>query len=109
MTKEKIHNVRLGIFVFVGLVLLIFGLYSIGKNRNMFGSSITVFAQFYDVNGLIEGNNVRYESYLLFPRPEEPQHRSAVVIPRRGFARDAFESRICTSEVLLPSMRSPCR
>lgn len=60
MTKEKIHNVRLGLFVFVGLILLIFGLYSIGKNKNMFGSSVKIYTVFYDVSGLVPGNNVRY-------------------------------------------------
>ncbi len=60
MNKELKQNVRLGIFVLAGGILLIFGLYSIGKNKNMFGKSIRVISVFSDVNGLSEGNNVRY-------------------------------------------------
>src|SRR6188768_4270172 len=60
MMKEKSHNIKLGIFVFAGLLLLIIGLYSIGRNRNMFSGSVTIYANFYDVSGLIPGNNVRY-------------------------------------------------
>jgi len=60
MNKETQQNVRLGIFVLAGAILLIFGLYSIGKNKNMFGKSVRVFSVFADVNGLTEGNNVRY-------------------------------------------------
>jgi phospholipid/cholesterol/gamma-HCH transport system substrate-binding protein len=60
MKYERSHNIRLGIFVFAGLILLVFGLYSIGRNKNLFGKSIHISAVFYDVNGLISGNNVRY-------------------------------------------------
>jgi phospholipid/cholesterol/gamma-HCH transport system substrate-binding protein len=60
MIKEKSHNVRLGIFVFSGLVLLIVGLYSIGRNKNMFGESYHLYSTFYNVNGLVPGDNVRY-------------------------------------------------
>lgn len=58
--KELQHNIRLGIFVIAGAVLLIVGLYFIGNNRNMFSRSFRLATVFYDVNGLTEGNNVRY-------------------------------------------------
>jgi phospholipid/cholesterol/gamma-HCH transport system substrate-binding protein len=60
MNKESTRNIRLGIFVVVGAVLLIFGLYSIGNNKNMFGKTFRLYSYFYDVNGLTAGNNVRY-------------------------------------------------
>jgi len=60
MNNEMSQNIRLGLFVLVGMVLLIVGLYFIGSNRNMFSKTFTLYASFKDVNGLREGNNVRY-------------------------------------------------
>ncbi len=60
MNNEMSQNIRLGLFVLVGMVLLILGLYFIGSNRNMFSKTFTLYATFKDVNGLREGNNVRY-------------------------------------------------
>lgn len=60
MNKEVLRNVRLGIFVVIGAILLIFGLYSIGSNKSLFGKTFRISSVFYDVNGLTEGNNVRY-------------------------------------------------
>jgi phospholipid/cholesterol/gamma-HCH transport system substrate-binding protein len=60
MKNEITHNIKLGIFVLFGGLLLIFGLYVIGKNKNMFGKTFRLVSVFYDVNGLTVGNNVRY-------------------------------------------------
>ncbi|MGZ3862183.1 MAG: MlaD family protein [Bacteroidia bacterium] len=54
------RNLRLGIFVIAGLLLLIGSLYMIGSKRNLFNDTITVNAAFRNVNGLMEGNNVRF-------------------------------------------------
>lgn len=53
-------NMKLGLFVVAGITFLIFSLYMIGRNRNLFGSSFTVSASFRNVNGLMVGNNVRF-------------------------------------------------
>jgi phospholipid/cholesterol/gamma-HCH transport system substrate-binding protein len=58
--KEVYRNIRLGIFVIVGLIFLILGLYFVGNNRNMFNSTFVVNTTFNDVGGLQSGNNVRY-------------------------------------------------
>lgn len=47
--------------VLAGMVFLIFTLYMIGKNQNIFGSSITIISVVEDVNGLVPGNNVRFQ------------------------------------------------
>jgi len=60
MNREPLNNIRLGIFVVSGALLLIVGLYFIGNNKNMFGSTFRLSTTFNDVNGLTEGNNVRY-------------------------------------------------
>jgi len=60
MKTQSIDNVKLGSFVLAGLIFLIFCLYMIGKNRNLFGSTFTISADFHTVNGLRAGNNVRF-------------------------------------------------
>ncbi|MFN5223929.1 MAG: MlaD family protein [Bacteroidota bacterium] len=60
MNKNKSGNIRLGLFVAIGTVVLVVALYLIGSNQSMFSSTISISAQFYNVNGLVQGNNVRY-------------------------------------------------
>jgi phospholipid/cholesterol/gamma-HCH transport system substrate-binding protein len=60
MKRTNIDSIKLGIFVLVGLVLLIFTLYTLGKNKNLFGSDIELKTQFRNVNGLLVGNRVRF-------------------------------------------------
>jgi phospholipid/cholesterol/gamma-HCH transport system substrate-binding protein len=54
------QNIRLGIFVLAGTVLLIISLYFIGSRQNLFGKTFTLKAKFENVNGLMSGNNVRF-------------------------------------------------
>lgn len=60
MNNATSRNIRLGIFVMAGLAFLIVVLYMVGEKRSLFGSTIKVSAQFYNVNGLMAGNNVRF-------------------------------------------------
>lgn len=60
MSKHTTDMIKLGIFVILGFSLFIFGVYSIGSKKNMFGSNITVYADFKNVSGLQAGNNVRF-------------------------------------------------
>lgn len=53
------NNLRLGIFVFAGLAFTVLMLYMIGSSRNIFSSNFEISARFRNVNGLMEGNNVR--------------------------------------------------
>jgi phospholipid/cholesterol/gamma-HCH transport system substrate-binding protein len=54
------NNIQLGFFVMAGLLFLLAALYLIGKNQNLFSSTFEVNATFYNVNGLMKGNNVRF-------------------------------------------------
>lgn len=56
---EAFKNVRLGLFVIVATALLIAGLYLVGSKENLFGNTFAISAEFYDVNGLMPGHNVR--------------------------------------------------
>ncbi len=61
MRNKKIDNAKVGLLVLSGIVFLVFTLYMIGKNRNLFGSTFTITAVLTNVNGLVPGNNVRYK------------------------------------------------
>lgn len=58
--KSGNRNIRLGLFVILATVLLILALYFIGSKQNLFGNTFRISAGFYDVNGLMQGNNVRF-------------------------------------------------
>jgi phospholipid/cholesterol/gamma-HCH transport system substrate-binding protein len=60
MEKVMAKNMRVGLFVMAGTLFVIFAMYFIGENQSLFGSSIKISAQFYNVNGLMPGNNVRF-------------------------------------------------
>jgi len=58
--KETGRNIKTGLMTAAGVALLIIALYLIGSNKNLFGDTFTLKAVFKDVNGLKEGNNVRF-------------------------------------------------
>jgi phospholipid/cholesterol/gamma-HCH transport system substrate-binding protein len=60
MKPKAINNLKLGTFVLLGLIFLVFSLYMIGRNRNLFRSTFTLSANFHNTNGLLVGNNVRF-------------------------------------------------
>jgi phospholipid/cholesterol/gamma-HCH transport system substrate-binding protein len=60
MKAEGRINWKLGIFIVTGLVLLVFGLYFIGKQKNLFVSVFQLRSVFSNVGGLKPGNNVRF-------------------------------------------------
>ncbi|MBI2271127.1 MAG: MCE family protein [Bacteroidetes bacterium] len=60
MENEKIRNIKLGLFVLAGTLLLIIALYLVGSKRELFSSTFRVSARFYNVSGLMPGNNVRF-------------------------------------------------
>lgn len=60
MAQQASKNIRLGVFVLAGTVFLIAALYMIGNTQNLFGNTFRVSAEFYNVNGLMPGNSVRF-------------------------------------------------
>ena len=60
MAKEGNSNLRLGGLILLGTTLLISALYLIGSKQNLFGSTVKISAEFYNVGGLMKGNNVRF-------------------------------------------------
>jgi len=60
MRKESGSSWKLGIFVILGLALFVSTIYFVGEQKNIFGNTIHVRAQFKTVSGLKVGNNVRF-------------------------------------------------
>lgn len=58
---RKIADAKLGAVVIAGLLFLVFSLYMIGRNQNIFGTSIPIYVHLEDVNGLLPGNNVLFK------------------------------------------------
>ncbi|WPP49780.1 MlaD family protein [Catalinimonas niigatensis] len=60
MSHETTYKIKLGIFVTLGFIFLVIALYLVGNQRNMFNTRFQLSSRFTDVNGLREGNNVRF-------------------------------------------------
>jgi phospholipid/cholesterol/gamma-HCH transport system substrate-binding protein len=60
MNRDTGSNWKLGMFIIVGILLFIITIYFVGKQQNLFGSTIHLKSQFKTVSGLKVGNNVRF-------------------------------------------------
>ena len=54
------QKIKTGAFVLLSLLLLLAFVFLIGRQKNMFASTYTVYASFKNISGLKEGNYVRY-------------------------------------------------
>jgi len=59
-THTEKFKVRLGLFVAGGLVLFVFTIFIIGKQKNLFNPIYTLNSTFRNVSGLQVGNNIRF-------------------------------------------------
>lgn len=60
MNKQTNNKIKLGIFVMAAITMFVLALYYIGSKKNIFHSTISVTGIFNNVNGLLPGNNVRF-------------------------------------------------
>jgi len=60
MKATASQKTKIGIFTFVGLVVLVLIVFFIGNQKNLFSSTFGVYGTFKNVNGLQVGNNVRF-------------------------------------------------
>ncbi|MFC5283486.1 MlaD family protein [Pedobacter alpinus] len=60
MAKTERNNIKLGLFVFAGLLVLVIAFYMIGNGSNILGRDFEVKARFNNLSGLMEGNNVLF-------------------------------------------------
>ena len=59
MAKKTFQEIRVGIFIFIGIVLAFVMIFSIGGQEQLFQSQYDLYANFTDVAGLREGAPVR--------------------------------------------------
>ncbi|WP_431109777.1 MlaD family protein [Winogradskyella poriferorum] len=60
MKKTASQKTKLGIFVIISTILFVVAVYMIGQGKDLFKKTFTISAYFQNVNGLQNGNNVRY-------------------------------------------------
>jgi phospholipid/cholesterol/gamma-HCH transport system substrate-binding protein len=54
------QKTKIGVFTFIGLLVLVLAIFFIGNRKNLFSSTFTIYGTFKNVNGLQVGNNVRF-------------------------------------------------
>ena len=59
MKKDTSQNIKLGIFVILGSILLVLTVYFIGSKKDLFQNTSKINSVFKNVSGLKMGNNVR--------------------------------------------------
>jgi phospholipid/cholesterol/gamma-HCH transport system substrate-binding protein len=54
------QKIKIGLFTFIGLLVLVLAVFFIGNQKNLFSSTFNVYGIFKNVSGLQIGNNVRF-------------------------------------------------
>ena len=54
------QKTKTGIFILAGLLLLVAIIFFIGKQKNLFDSTFTIYSNFRRVSGLQSGNYIRF-------------------------------------------------
>ncbi|SDQ01596.1 phospholipid/cholesterol/gamma-HCH transport system substrate-binding protein [Mucilaginibacter sp. OK268] len=60
MKTTSSQKIKIGLFAFVGLAVLVLGIFFIGSRKGLFNSTFNVYGTFKNVSGLQVGNNVRF-------------------------------------------------
>jgi phospholipid/cholesterol/gamma-HCH transport system substrate-binding protein len=60
MKTTSSQKIKIGLFTFIGLAVLLIAIFLIGNQKSLFNSTFHVYGQFKNVSGLQVGNNVRF-------------------------------------------------
>jgi phospholipid/cholesterol/gamma-HCH transport system substrate-binding protein len=60
MKTTMSQKTRIGLFTVTGLLILVAGIFIIGKKKNIFGDTFHIYGTFNNVGGLQVGNNIRF-------------------------------------------------
>jgi phospholipid/cholesterol/gamma-HCH transport system substrate-binding protein len=60
MKTTPSQKIRIGLFTFIGLLVLIAAIFFIGNQKSLFSATFKLSGRFNNVNGLQVGNNVRF-------------------------------------------------
>lgn len=58
--KKKNKSVKVGIFAFLAIAILVLTIYFIGSKDNLFSPKTNVTCSFSDIRGVVVGNNIRF-------------------------------------------------
>jgi len=61
MDQDTKRNIKLGLFVVVGIIVFIFGIFLVGAKSGLFTKSFNVYAIFKNTSGLKPGANIRFD------------------------------------------------
>jgi len=54
------QKIKIGLFTFIGILVVVLAVFFIGNRKNLFSSTFNVYGIFRNVSGLQVGNNVRF-------------------------------------------------
>jgi len=60
MKTTASQKIKIGLFTFTGLLVLVLAVFLLGSKKSLFNSTFNVYGRFKNVNGLRVGNNVRF-------------------------------------------------
>jgi phospholipid/cholesterol/gamma-HCH transport system substrate-binding protein len=60
MKTTMSQKTRIGLFTIIGVLILVAGIFIIGKKKNLFGDTFHIYGTFNNVGGLQVGNNIRF-------------------------------------------------
>ena len=60
MDKARRKNILLGLFVMVGIIIFIIGIFMVGSKNELFKKTFVITAKFTNATGLKNGSNVRF-------------------------------------------------
>jgi len=60
MRTTSSQKIKIGVFTFIGFVILLLAVFFIGNQKSLFSSTFRVYGTFKNVSGLTVGNNVRF-------------------------------------------------
>ena len=60
MKATTSQKAKIGLFTLTGILILVLGIFLIGKNKNLFGDTFHIYGTFNNVGGLQVGNNIRF-------------------------------------------------
>ena len=60
MKTTASQKIKIGLFTFIGILVLVLFIFFLGNQKSLFNSTFSVSGTFNNVNGLTVGNNVRF-------------------------------------------------
>lgn len=91
MEKYLAQKIKLGLFVISATILFILGVYLVGSKKSMFGDTSTVFVTFDNINGLRNGNNVRFSGINIGTVKELKMISDTLIVVKISIENDVFK------------------